>query len=177
MFARAFRGTLAVAALLVAVSASAQAQQASKGFGLTGGIALPLGDFGEGSELGFHFGAQYQVPLSGALGLRLNGDWGRYGFTDFDGNTTLLGGIVNLTYDIDTGTGLMPYVFGGLGYYNTSAEIGGISGDDSNLAFNVGAGYNFPMGNAKLFTEIRYLSIQGDGGSRNTLPIVIGIRF
>jgi opacity protein-like surface antigen len=177
MFARAFRSALAVAALLVAVSATSQAQEATKGFGLTGGIALPMGDFGEGSDLGFHFGGQYQMPLSGKLGLRFNADWGRYGIKDIDGNTTMLGGVVNLTYDINTGTGLMPYVFGGLGYYNTKVEVGGFSADASDLAFNVGAGYNFKMGNANLFTEIRYLSIQGDGGSLNTLPIVVGIRF
>jgi opacity protein-like surface antigen len=174
MFARVFRGTLAIAALLVAVSATADAQSR---FGATAGIALPTGDFGDGADLGFHAGAQYQMPLGEKLGLRFNADFGRYGLQDIDGNVTLLGGVANLVYNINTGTGLMPYVFGGLGYYNTKVEVGGFSADESDLAFNVGAGYTFKLGNLNMFTEVRYLSIQTDGDALTTLPIVIGIRF
>lgn len=174
MIARAFRGTLAVAALLVAVSTTADAQSR---FGATAGIALPTGDLGDIADLGFHAGAQFQMPLGEKLGLRFNGDFGRYGLSDVDGDVTMLGGVANLVYNIETGTGLMPYVFGGLGFYNTKIESGGFSVDESDLAFNVGAGYTFKLGNLNMFTEVRYLSIQADGDAITTLPIVLGIRF
>jgi opacity protein-like surface antigen len=90
---------------------------------------------------------------------------------------TVLGGVANLVFDIESESALDPYILGGLGYYNLKVNSTGGSADESNLAFNVGAGFNFMMGNANLFTEIRYLSIQTDGDATNMLPIVIGIRF
>jgi len=175
MIARALRGLVAATVLVAATSTAAQSQ----GFGASAGVALPTGDFGEGAKLGFHIGGQYEMPLQNALGLRFNIDYGRYGLDGIDGSTSLLGGIANVTYNIDLGgSGLKPYVFGGLGFYNTTVDIDGLGSlDDSNIAFNFGAGYNFAMSGRNLFAEVRYLSIRGDGGSLNTLPIVVGIRF
>lgn len=179
MFARSLRGVLAATALVAAVSTAAEAQQASKGLGVYGGIALPMGDFGDAAELGFLIGGQYSIPLQNALGLRFNADWSRFGLPDgFDGSWTMLGAMANLTYNIETGTGLKPYLLGGLGFYNTKLDIDGLGSDDSSdLAFNIGAGYNFTAGGRSLFTEIRYVSIQGEGDALTMLPITIGIRF
>lgn len=179
MFARMLRGVLAATALVAAVSTAADAQAASKGLGVYGGIAMPMGDFGDAADLGFLIGGQYSMPLQNALGLRFNADWNRFGLPDdIDGNWSLLGAMANLTYDIGTGTGLKPYLIGGLGFYQYSLDVGGTNiGDDSDLAFNVGAGYNFTAGNRNLFAEIRYLSIMAEGTSINMLPITIGIRF
>lgn len=179
MIARSIRGLFAATALMTVAATGVQAQEATKGIGATAGVALPMGDFGDIAGLGFHIGGQYAMPLQNALGLRFNLDYGRYGLeNNVDGNTSLLGGVVNLTFNIETGTGLKPYIFGGLGFYNTKIEIDGFGSDDSSdMALNFGAGYNFAMGGKSLFTEVRYLSIQGDGGNLNTLPIVIGLRF
>lgn len=175
MLTRTVRGILAATALLAAVSASAEAQSR---LGATAGIALPMGDFGDVAELGFQVGGQLAMPLRERLGLRFNLDYSRYGIDGADGYWGLLGGVVNLTYDIETTSGLMPYVFGGLGYYNTKLDVDGLgSTDESDVAFNIGAGYNFSAGGRDLFVELRYLSIQTSGDALNTLPIVIGIRF
>jgi hypothetical protein len=174
------RGLTAATALLVLTSAAANAQMASSRFGVNAGIALPMGDFGDAAGLGFHVGGHVALPLQGALGLRFDADFGRYGGESGTGidNVTLLGGVANLVYRLQTQSELKPYILGGLGYYNTKITAnGGGSGDASDLAFNVGVGYDFKMGNSNLYTELRYLSIQGDGGSLNTLPIVIGLRF
>ena len=171
------RGLAASAALLVLVTASASAQMASSPrFGLSVGVALPMGDFGDAAELGFHAGGHIQLPLGETLKLRLNGDFGRYGLPDgVDGSWTLLGGMANIVLPITTTSALKPYVFGGLGMYNYNLDITGLGGgDDTKLAFNIGVGYDFGK---NLFTELRFLSIQADGSSLNTLPIVIGIRF
>ncbi len=171
------RGLVGVIALLVVASASASAQMASASrFGISAGVALPMGDFGDAVGLGIHVGGHIQMPLGEKLKLRLNGDFGTYG-GDTPGldNGTLLGGVANILLPITTTSALKPYVFGGIGYYQTKANFqGGGSFDDSNLAFNVGGGYDWGK---NFFTELRFLSIQTDGSSTTTFPISIGLRF
>ena len=171
------RGLAAVSALLLVASASASAQVASSArFGVNAGVALAMGDFGDNVGLGIHFGGHIQMPLGEQLKLRINGDFGTYG-GDVVGldNATLLGAVANLVMPITTSSALKPYVFGGLGFYQTKANfVGGGSFDESNLAVNVGGGYDWGK---NFFTEIRFLSIQTDGSSTNTLPITIGLRF
>lgn len=179
MIRTTLRGLAAATLLLAIPSMSAGAQQAaSSRFGLKAGISLPTGDFGDGTDLGFHVGGHAAVPLSGAWGLRFDADFGRYGAQDPVDNVTVLGGVANLTYRIATASELKPYLLGGVGYYNWKVSgTGGGSVDDSDLAWNVGIGYDFALGGSKLFTELRYLSIQSEGSAATMLPIVVGLRF
>jgi len=172
------RGFAASTALLVLVSASASAQMASGSrFGANAGLTMPMGDFGDAVGIGFQLGGHFQMPLGEKLKLRLNADWSTFSGEDGTGidNVTLLGGVANIVLPITTKSALKPYLLGGLGFYQWTVNLnGGGSGDESDLAFNVGAGYDW---GERLFTEIRYLSIQSEGSSTNTLPITIGIRF
>lgn len=173
------RSTMLATALVFAAS-TAQAQAAAESrFGVKAGIALPMGDFADAAGLGFHVGGHVGIPLKNALSLRIDADYGRYSGEDDLGidNASLLGGVVNLVYKIETQSELKPYILGGLGFYNWKFEGGGVTVDDSDLAFNVGVGYDFKMGGKSLFTELRFLSVQTDGDALNTLPIVIGLRF
>jgi hypothetical protein len=171
------RSFVAVTALVIVTSASASAQMASASrFGISAGVALPMGDFGDAVGLGIHAGGHIQLPLGEKLKLRLNGDFGTYG-GDVAGldNVTLLGGVANLLLPITTTSALKPYVFGGLGYYQTKANaVGGGSADDSDIAFNIGGGYDWGK---NFFTELRFLSIQSSGSSTTTFPITVGLRF
>ena len=177
MIRTVLRGLAASAALLLVVTASANAQmESSSRFGLSAGVALPMGDFGDVAGLGIHVGGHLQMPLGEKLKLRLNGDFGTYGgdVTGLD-NITLLGGVANLLMPITTTSALKPYLLGGLGFYQWTVNgTGGGSADQSDLAFNVGAGYDWGK---NFFTEIRFLSIQSAGSATNTLPITVGLRF
>jgi opacity protein-like surface antigen len=171
---------LATASLLVVAASTAKAQVAESRFGLKAGIALPMGDFGDFAGLGFHVGGHLSIPLQGQIALRFDADYGRYEGENgiIVDNVSLLGGMANLVFNLQTQSELKPYLLGGVGFYNvTLTGNGGGSADDSALAFNVGIGYDFNLGGSKLFTELRYLSIQNEGGSTNTLPIVLGLRF
>lgn len=177
MIGRTLRGLAAATVLVAAVSTAAEAQMASSGrFGVKAGVALPMGDFGDFAGLGIHAGAHLGMPMgtTGTWGLRFDLDYGNYSGENGADNTTLLGGVANLMMNVNTESAWKPYLFGGLGYYNF--DLAGVV-DDSDLAFNIGAGYNFTMGSASWFTELRYLSVQTDGDALNTLPIVIGLRF
>ncbi|MBP7550485.1 MAG: porin family protein [Gemmatimonadaceae bacterium] len=177
---RFIRTSVAAASLLLVSATVSQAQMAESRIGAKAGVALPMGDFGDAVGLGFHLGGHLALPLQGKLALRFDVDYGRYSGEDGFGidNVSLLGGVANLVYRMETSSELKPYLLGGIGFYNTTIEgNGGGSADESNLAFNAGIGYDFKFGNSNLFTELRFLSIQTDGSSTTTLPIVIGLRF
>jgi hypothetical protein len=176
MIGRTVRGLVAATVLVAGVASVSEAQvSTTPKFGINAGVALPMGDFGDVAGLGIHAGAHLGMGLgtSGMWALRFAVDYGNYSGEDPFDNSTLLGGMANIVMNINTESAWKPYLIGGLGYYNY--DISGF--DDSDLAFQIGAGYNFMMGNSNLFTEVRFVSIQTDGDALNTLPIVIGLRF
>ena len=181
MFVRALRGLAAATVLVVAVSSTADAQAASASrFGVSGGVSLPMGDFGDIAGLGFHLGGHFQTPINDKLHFRANLDFGRYGGDEDFGvdNVTIMGAVANLVLPINTQSALKPYLLGGLGFYKWEIEgTGGGSFDESDLAFNIGAGYDFKWGTKSMFTELRFLSILSEDEATNMIPIVIGIRF
>lgn len=179
MIVRTLRGLVAATLLLTAVAATAEAQAASPRFGFNAGIGLPMGDFDDAAEMGFHAGFQWQTGLTESLDLRLNADFGRYGLpSGIDGEWTLIGGMANIVAGFGGSGNLKPYVLAGLGMYNAKVNIDGFgSEDETKLGFNVGAGFNFMAGSLNMFTEAKFVSIQTSGDALNTLPIVIGFRF
>ncbi len=180
MFARALRGVAAATVLVVAASSSADAQAASSSrFGVNGGVSLPMGDFGDAVGLGFHVGGHFQKAINDKLHFRANLELGRYGGDDDTpiDNVMIMGAVANLVLPINTQSALKPYLLGGLGFYNWSVSTDLGDNDESDLAFNIGAGYDFKWGSKSMFTELRYLSILSEGEATNMLPIVIGIRF
>ena len=180
MISRFFRGLVAATALVAGVATVAEAQMSSPSrFGIKAGVALPMGTFGDAAGLGIHAGAHLGFPMTDNLGLRFDADYGYYSGEGAVDKVTLLGGVANLMLNIPTESGFKPYVFGGLGAYSWESPSGfGVAFDGATeLAFNVGAGYDFTMGSRSWFTELRFLSIQRDGDALNTLPIVIGMRF
>lgn len=174
MIARFVRGAIAATALLVAVSTTAEAQGK---FGARAGIALPTGDFGDGFDMGFGIGGNFYQAINDKLTLRVDLDWSTFGASDVDADLTQLGLTVNGMIPFNTGTGLMPYGLVGVGFYQQKITFGGSSVDESDLAWNIGAGFNFKMSNANLFAEVVYRSIMTEGEATNSLPVRVGIRF
>jgi opacity protein-like surface antigen len=180
MLVRSIRGLVA-ATLLVAVAATAsQAQMAKTShFGISGGIAAPMSDFGDAADLGFIVGGQWSTGLGERLNLRINVDLSRYGLpNNVDGNWMLIGGMANLVLPIHTESGFKPYVLGGLGITNAKLDVTGAgSNSASKLAFNGGIGFDFMMGSRSWFTEVKFVSVQTDGSSLTYVPVVLGIKF
>ena len=180
MFVRSIRGLVAATALLAVAATAAQAQMASSSrFGINAGISSPMGDFGNEADLGFTVGAHFTTGLGEKLRLRINVDLSRYGLpSGTDGNWMLIGGMANLVLPITTASGFKPYVLGGLGMTNTKLDVTGFfNASSTDLAFNGGVGYEFDMGSRAWFVELKYVSVQGDGGSLDYLPIVLGLKF
>ena len=182
---------LAVAGLMVAPAvARAQHNMGAQSpgrimFGAGGGLTLPIGNFGDGSKMGWHaLGlAQMQLPNS-PIHLRADLMYGRNAFkSPVDGHTGLLGGTVGVLYHFGDPAGSMrPYVLGGLGIYNVKSEVTvgttTVSGSSTKLAFGLGGGVLFQLGATMHgFAEARYMSIQASGGSLAFIPITFGVMF
>ncbi len=178
---------LLVAALCVVAARPAMAQRAmAQGgglrYGVSAGLLMPIGDYGDADKMGFVGGAGATYWLAGQpIGIR--GDLS-YSSTSHDGvgatgSTKLIGGMASVVY------ALMPasaparlMITGGVGYY--SIDFGGGIAKQSKLGFGGGAAVAFKMGtgSTRLVVGTRYTSVSTDGTSRlNFLPITVGLTF
>lgn len=188
------QGVAAVAALTLA--AAPAAAQTGVTFGLGGGGSVPLGDFGDVAEIGFH-GTGFVGFQGGAnlpVGFRIDGLFQRFstdadaiGPGDFDVDYQLISGSANVVYEFMTSeeTRFRPYLIGGGGIYNVDLkgedadELDdlGFEGDATKFGLNGGAGFNFAFGNVGLFLEGRFHNVFTEGTNTNFIPITLGLRF
>lgn len=189
------RGAFALAlsaAVVAPVELSAQAPVARPiRFGATAGLTLPLGDFGDAADAGFHVGGLLDFKFAGSpVGLRVDGQWHRNGLKDFeginiDGNADILFGAASLVFEPTTNaaSSLAPYVLGGVGVYRvklTGDDFEGIDDDErseTKAGFNVGGGLKFKLSGFDTFLEARYHYINSSEGSTSFIPISFGIVF
>ena len=182
-----YKGLVAFAFVAAATTSVAQAQV---GFNVGGGVSLPLGDFGDQADLGFHglVGVTFQ-PENLPVGIRVDGMYHMWGgnedtFGDLDVNARAIAGTANAVYTFQTSemSTFHPYLIGGIGLYNTA-----LTGDDVPDAFddsttdfgvNAGAGFNFAAGESiNLFVEGRFHTVFTEEESTNFVPITVGVRF
>ena len=180
-----FARVAAAVAVFTVISAAPVAAQGLSPikFNVRAGAAMPLSDFGDAANTGFNVGAGLSIkPAMLPVGLRFDGDYNRMGAKDFDG-------IDYTVWAITANAVLAPvmspiYGIGGIGFY--SFDIAGEGTDDeseTDMGFNVGAGFKLPLTGFNTFIEARYhyVMTKDDAvpGSVNTsyLPIVFGIEF
>lgn len=178
------RAAAAVAVFTVLGAAPAAAQLSPIGFNVRAGAALPMGDFGDGFGTGFNVGAGLSIqPALLPVGLRFDGDYNRFGAKDVDGINV---SIWALSANAVLAPALSPiYGIGGIGFYSTG--LGGSNAPDvdseTDLGFNIGAGFRLPLTGFNTFVEARYHHVMtkdsNDPDTRNTqfVPIVFGISF
>jgi opacity protein-like surface antigen len=193
------------AAALAAAPAYAQVPLARPiTLGVAGGVALPLGDFGDGAKTGFAgmLSVGFQPPAQ-AFGLRVDGMYHRFGLdegsvgdelppgVDFDGNANILAGVASVVMTVSNAAGVRPYLIGGGGIYRlgvdveVSADGETLSDDESQTDFGLagGGGIAFPLGGFNAFVEARIHSVfsgdddEEDSGNTNFIPVVVGITF
>jgi opacity protein-like surface antigen len=195
------RFVVGAGALLIAATASAQGTPASgtsgRPFKLGGalGATVPLGDFGDGADLGFHLGGliEYKpttipVNLRGEITYHRNGLKNDYFsgqdpiFDDVDGNFSMLNFVGNVLFPFgDPASTARPYAIGGLGLYRmkASAEFGGVDISDTQTKFgiNVGGGFTFNLSGFETFVEARFHSVFTEESNTNFIPLSFGFKF
>jgi opacity protein-like surface antigen len=193
------RFVIGAGALLIAATAQAQGSGSTSGrpFKLGGalGATVPLGDFSDGADLGFHLGGLIEYkPQSFPVNLRGEITYHRNGLkSDFfsgqnpaignvDGNFSMISFIGNALIPFgDAASTARPYAIGGIGLYRTkaSASFGGLDVSDTQTKFgiNVGGGFSFNLSGFDTFVEARFHSVFTEGSNTNFIPLSFGFRF
>jgi opacity protein-like surface antigen len=193
------RFVIGAGALLVAATASAQGTSGSSGrpFKIGGvlGASIPLGDFSNGADLGYHLGGLIEYkPQSVPVNLRGEVTYNRNGlksdffagenpvFDNVDGNFSMINFIGNAVFPIgDAASSARPYVIGGLGIYRlkAAAEFQGLEISDTHTKFgiNVGGGVTFNLSGFETFVEARFHSVFTEDSNTNFIPISFGFKF
>ncbi len=173
-------------AALVALPAMASAQESRPvSFGVSGGLSLPVGDFGDGFDSGFNITGHIAYKPASFTNLSFRGD---VSFDSFGAKVTddlkfrALGVTANAVYAFpQTTPGVVrPYVLGGVGLYNGKVS-GSPATDDSDsstdLGVQVGGGVNFQLSGFATFVEAKLVNVFGEGDSLRWIPITFGIKF
>lgn len=192
------RFVIGAGALLIAATAQAQGTSGStsgRPFKLGGalGATVPLGNFSDGADLGFHVGGlieykpqSFPVNLRGEITYHRNGLKSDYfagsGFPNSDGNFSMINFVGNVVIPFgDAASTARPYAIGGLGVYRLKASASVASVDvsttDTKFGINVGGGFTFNLSGFETFVEARFHSVFTEGSNWNFIPLSFGFRF
>ena len=174
----------ALSASLVAVSAASGQSMAPRPYalGVYAGASMPMGDFKDQADIGYHVGAFGSTALSGNVSVRLDGaynDFGKKDVTFTDGVATYGTKISHITlgaqYDLGNptemaaGGGSIPYISAGVGFYRlafddscTGAGCAGLtfgSASETRWGLNFGAGADFFLSGFTPFIDVHYHTI------------------
>lgn len=186
--------TLRAAAALagVALASSTLAAQAATRptIGIAGGLAAPIGDFGDGYKSGYDIAAFVGFrPAAAPVGFRIEGAYNQF---DAKASSNVNSKIFDVTGNIVLGTpgepgSIRPYAIAGLGLYNvkSSVRVGSAttSVSDTKFGLNGGAGLDLPLSGISAFIEARLHYIFTDSGNTGRgynasfIPVVVGVRF
>jgi len=196
-----FFGRLVVGAGALLVAATAQAQGTSNASGrpwkIGGALGgtIPLGDFSDGADLGWHLGGlieykQPSIPVTwrGEITYHRNGLKEDFfgdeipGIGNIDGNFSMFNFVANALYPFgDPASTARPFIIGGLGLYRlkATAEFNDIDISDSETKFglNLGGGFNFALSGFETFVELRYHTVFTKDSNTNFIPISFGFKF
>ena len=182
--------TVAAALAALAFSASTSSAQSSKAIslGISGGAAIPVGDFGDLYSTGYNGTVSLGFRSIGSpLGLRIDGMYNRMDLKNdaiitipgsgLVESASIMGANANLVYSLP-GTGISPYLIGGGGVYSTKLHGDGFdTSSDSKFGVNGGVGASFPLSGFNTFIEARLHHVFTDGSATQFVPVTFGISF
>lgn len=146
--------------------------------GIHGGLAQPMGDFGDAADMGYAVGAMLQIkPPLAPVGFRVDGTYNRFTLKAplDDENVNFLSGNASVVFDIAPTPMVTPYILGGVGLHRFSAS--GTDATENDFGFHGGIGLNVGLAGFGTYIEARYVSVQTEGSSTNFIPITVGIKF
>ena len=178
MMKRLILGASMIALSLVA----APNAHAQVGLGVSAGLSMPTGDFGKTVKSGYSVNGLigFTMPMS-PIGLR-----GEVGYNAWDGKASVglngvkassLSGTGNVVLQVPGMIVAKPYVIGGVGAHRFKLDDGTSNASTTKFGWNVGGGLNFGLGTLATMVEARYVTINGNGGSVNYVPVTFGIMF
>jgi hypothetical protein len=142
-------------------------------YGVTAGIAIPLGRIADDHAAGYTVGGLVEYAVNGqpyslrgeALFQRFPQKEGRT--NGYDANVVSLG--TTIVYRLQRST-TQTFVTGGIAIYNASRE-------GTRPGFNVGGGVEIPLTGFTALAEARMHVMLADGKPVLALPLSVGVRF
>ncbi len=141
-------------------------------YGVTAGIAIPVGRLSDDHAAGYLVGGVVEYAVSGQpYSLRGEAIYQRFslkeGHTGDDVNLLSLG--TTVVYRLQKSTA-QSFVSGGIAIYNATRE-------GTRPGFNVGTGVEIPLTGFLAVAEARLHVMLADGRPIMTLPLSVGVRF
>jgi hypothetical protein len=181
---------IALAATLSLLSTARAHAQISVGLG--GGATFPLGTISNTYETGYNILADLALgEKSNPVNIRFDGmfnDLGaKSGFSIHSQQMWTLNANAVFNIGADTGKAVIPYIIGGVGYYNTSYNVSAVntpSGEtltltgnihQNSLGLNAGLGLHVGKGKVSGFIEARYHYVFVGNHNFQFLPLTAGI--
>ena len=162
--------------------------QKSYALGISGGVAIPAGNFGDSASTGYAVTGFIALGVPDLpVGVRFDGVFNKFSgrsFPSTDGagretpDVRVMGLLGNLIYSF-SGTTAKPYLVTGGGIYNLKADVAGAK-SQNDFGFNAGFGATFGLRSLAGFIEARYHGVSRDeanGGNVQFVPITLGIMF
>lgn len=186
MMGRNFFAAALALGIFAASNADAQAtSSASSGmqFGLSGGVAMPMGDLGDIASTGFAIGGHLGFnPASMPFGIRADVAFNRFSLDSdiADGNVRAIGAMLNAIIKVPTQSSVAPYLVAGPGIYNAKLDVDGCGDEcdgETKVALQGGAGLQFNLSGLTPNLEVKYVTIFTDEERVSFLPITFGINF
>lgn len=159
--------------------------QSKMAVGIQAGIALPMGDFGDGFDMGFGGTGTFAYHINPMLDVTGSFGYLTWSAKEGDASFSSIPVLVGARYYFGKDK-LNPYVAGELGIHFSTIDVpevvipgfGTIGGSESSsdFGFGVGAGILYQL-SPKLDLDVnaKFNSISGDGGSSNYISIMAGV--
>jgi opacity protein-like surface antigen len=189
---RSLLGVAAFALGLSVATTGAQAQETTTTttrpvrFGVSGGLTIPTGDFGDAVNTGYNINGLVEGKLT-TVPIALRGEF-TFAHFDFDedvlgvgGSDRLLAGIASALYYFPVRTNgnvIRPYVIGGAGVYNFRDSPDNLPSESTTkFGLNFGGGIEFQLTGFSAFGEVRDHIVFTDVSNTNMIPLTFGIKF
>lgn len=159
--------------------------QGKMAIGAQGGVALPMGDFGESYDMGFGGTVTLAYHLNPMLDITGSVGYLTWSGKDFDYTFSSIPVLAGVRYSFGKGK-FNPYVSGELGMHFVTFDIpsitvfgitvGGGSVSESYFGFGAGAGFLYQL-SPKLDLDVnaKFNSISSEGSSSTYLSIMAGV--
>jgi len=176
---RTLHAGAAVALALAAAFPWANAQSNATHFNLAAGVTLPTGAFGDRNDAGYNVIVGLGMKQRGsALGFRAEGIYNEFNEHGTNEKSRAGGITANATYDLSTNSRSNTsslYVIGGVGYYSTRETFFSFGESQTNIGWNVGGGFQFPLTGFSAYVEARYHTVSST--VVRFVPISFGLVF
>lgn len=156
--------------------------------GLNGGVAVPMGDFGDVADRGFNVGASGTWMLAPAWGVGVDVGYYMWGGKDVPAGLDLNFNAVQATghflFMAPSESTVKPWLKAGIGMYNFSGKLEGggpgidFDASESNMGFNVGGGINLKSSPTMSYgLGAGYHMIQTEGETTDMVTVNLNLMF